>query len=300
MRPASSVDCDVIIVNYNAGEFLARCVASVLPEVSGRVIVVDNGSGDDSVAELAAKFGAGDRVDIIRKGENTGFAAACNTGIRAARAQYLLFLNPDCLVRPGSLQRMMAVLQADPQAGMVGGLLLEPDGTEQAGGRRAVPTPWRAFVRAFGLYRLGARWPLFSDVNLHEQPLPSQPVEVEAVSGALMLVRGNAVDNTGPWDEGYFLHCEDLDWCMRFRQHGWKILFVPDAPVVHEKGVCSRSRPVFVEWHKHRGMARFYRKFFRERYPQALMWLVYAGVWLRFALVVLREQVRKIIGQARA
>lgn len=300
MRPASSVDCDVIIVNYNAGEFLARCVASVLPEVSGRVIVVDNGSGDDSVAELAAKYGAGDRVDIIRKGENTGFAAACNTGIRAVRAQYLLFLNPDCLVRPGSLQRMMAVLQADPQAGMVGGLLLEPDGTEQAGGRRAVPTPWRAFVRAFGLYRLGARWPLFSDVNLHEQPLPPQPVEVEAISGALMLVCRNAVDNTGPWDEGYFLHCEDLDWCMRFRQHGWKILFVPDAPVVHEKGVCSRSRPVFVEWHKHRGMARFYRKFFRERYPQALMWLVYAGVWLRFALVVLREQVRKIIGQARA
>lgn len=285
MQSTTTIDCDVIIVNYNAGGFLAHCVASVLPEVSGRVIVVDNASVDGSVAEAAARFSADRRVDIIRKGENTGFAAACNTGIGASHAPYLLFLNPDCQVRSGSLQRMMAVLAGDGRAGMVGGLLLGSDGTEQPGGRRAVPTPWRAFVRAFGLHRLGSRWPLFSDVNLHEQPLPSQPVEVEAVSGALMLVRRAALDDVGAWDEGYFLHCEDLDWCMRFRQRGWQILFVPDAPVVHEKGVCSRSRPMFVEWHKHRGMARFYRKFFRDRYPLPLMWLVYAGVWLRFALV---------------
>ncbi|MFP5440922.1 MAG: glycosyltransferase, partial [Gammaproteobacteria bacterium] len=233
-------------------------------------------------------------------GKNLGFSGGCNVGIAASAAQHLLFLNPDCVLGPGALERLLEVLQSGPAIGMVGGLLLESDGAEQAGGRRAVPTPWRAFVRAFGLYRLGARWPVFSDVNLHEQPLPAQPVEVEAISGALMLVRRSAVDDTGPWDEGYFLHCEDLDWCMRFRQHGWKILFVPDAPVVHEKGVCSRSRPLFVEWHKHRGMARFYRKFFRDRYPLPLMWLVYAGVWLRFALVVLREQVRKIVGRARA
>ena len=105
---------------------------------------------------------------------------------------------------------------------------------------------------------------------------------MEAISGALMLVSREAVNDVGLWDEEYFLHCEDLDWCERFRLKGWKILFVPDAPVIHYKGTCSRSRPIFVEWHKHKGMLRFYRKFFRDKYPAVVMWLVGLGVWLRF------------------
>jgi GT2 family glycosyltransferase len=93
------------------------------------------------------------------------------------------------------------------------------------------------------------------------------------------------MDDVGRWDEDYFLHCEDLDFSMTLRRHGWKILFVPDARIVHDKGGCSRSRPIFVEWHKHKGMVRFYRKFFRHQYPGMLMWLVWLGVWLRFGLV---------------
>src|SRR3546814_512653 len=101
-----------------------------------------------------------------------------------------------------------------------------------------------------------------------------------------MLVKRQAVEDVGLCDEGYFLHCEDLDWCMRFRQKGWKILFVPSAHISHALGACSRSRPIFVEWHKHKGMMRFYRKFFRHQYPGLLMGLVTAGVWLRFSLAV--------------
>jgi GT2 family glycosyltransferase len=107
-----------------------------------------------------------------------------------------------------------------------------------------------------------------------------------------MLVRRAAIADVGEWDEGYFLHCEDLDWCLRFRRKGWKILFVPDARVDHVHGGCSRSRPIFVEWHKHRGMIRFYRKFFREDYPRGLMGLVAVGVWLHFVLVAARQVVR--------
>ena len=92
-------------------------------------------------------------------------------------------------------------------------------------------------------------------------------------------------EDVGPLDDGYFMHCEDLDWCMRFRQKGRQILFVPTAKVVHFLGVCSKSRPIFVEWHKHKGMMRFYRKFFRHQYPGILMWLVGLGVWLRFGLI---------------
>ncbi len=169
------------------------------------------------------------------------------------------------------------------RVGMAGGLLINADGTEQAGGRRAVPTPWRSFVRAFGLARFADRWPrLFFDFHLHKQPLPDHAIEVEAISGACMLVSREAMQDVGEWDEAYFLHCEDLDWCMRFRQKGWKILFVPTAPINHALGVCSKSRPVFVEWHKHKGMMHFYRKFFQHQYPGVLMGLVAVGVWLRF------------------
>jgi GT2 family glycosyltransferase len=176
---------------------------------------------------------------------------------------------------------------------MVGGFLVNPDGSEQAGGRRAIPTPWRSFVAAFGLTPFAQRWSQwFEDFNLHRQPLPTGPIEVEAISGACMLVRRAAIADVGEWDEGYFLHCEDLDWCLRFRRKGWKILFVPAARVDHAHGACSRSRPIFVEWHKHRGMIRFYRKFYREDYPWWLTGLVIVGVWSRFVLVAASHVVR--------
>lgn len=278
MTPAISA----IIVNYNAGPLLRACVDSLLAcPLAIEIVVVDNASHDGSLGGLSEL----PHIRVIRNPANVGFAAACNIGVAASSAPFLLFLNPDCVIQPGAVSILLAALQSASRAGMVGGLLVNADGTEQGGGRRAVPTPWRSFVRAFGLHRFAHRWPkLFYDFHLHKQPLPEGPIEVEAISGACMLVKRAAVEDAGLWDEGYFLHCEDLDWCMRFRQKGWQILFVPDARIVHALGACSRSRRVFVEWHKHKGMVRFYRKFFRHQYPGALMWLVTLGVWLRFGL----------------
>lgn len=275
-----SYTVSAIIVNYNAGPLLRACVDSLLAcPAAIEIIVVDNASHDGSLGGLPES----PHIRVIRNPANVGFAAACNIGIGASSAPFLLFLNPDCVVQPGAVSILLAALQSADRVGMVGGLLLNEDGSEQGGARRAVPTPWRSFVRAFGLHRFAHRWPkLFYDFHLHKQPLPEGPIEVEAISGACMLVKRAAVEEVGLWDEGYFLHCEDLDWCMRFRQKGWQILFVPDARIVHALGACSRSRPVFVEWHKHKGMVRFYRKFFRHQYPGALMWLVTLGVWLRF------------------
>lgn len=273
----------MVIVNYNAGPLLAECVRTALAQ-SSQVIVIDNDSADSSMSLLAGQFPAETRLVMHREGKNLGFAAGCNIGLGLATQAHLLFLNPDCILGPGSLRRMVEVLKSDSSIGMVGGMLTNLDGSEQEGGRRAVPTPWRSFVRAFGLTRLSNRWPrLFFDFHLHEQPLPSSPVEVEAISGAQMLVSRTAIDDVGQWDDAYFLHCEDLDWCMRFRQRGLKILFVPDAPVIHHLGHCGRNRPIFVAWHKHKGMLRFYKKFFRHQYPGILMWLVTLGVWLRFS-----------------
>ena len=278
-----SVVISIIIVNYNAGGFLKNCVDSILwSNMDSEIIVVDNASSDDSLVALQGL----PHLTIIKNPVNLGFAAGCNIGIHSASGGALLFLNPDCALQPDALSVMVAALSSDSSVGMVGGLLSNMDGTEQAGGRRAIPTPWRSFVRAFGLARFSNRWPrLFFDFHLHKHPLPSQAIELEAISGACMMVNREALNDVGEWDEGYFLHCEDLDWCMRFRQKGWKILFVPSAKVVHALGVCGSSRPIFVEWHKHRGMLRFYHKFFRHQYPGLLMGLVAVGVWLRFGFV---------------
>ena len=263
-----------VVVNHNAGSLLAQCIQVALQQAQ-QIIVVDNASSDSSLRELETHFSTENHLQIVRLNNNVGFAAGCNAGFAASTQPYILFLNPDCILSSGSLQRMVQVMKSDPHIGMVGGYLANPDGSEQGGGRRAIPTPWRAFVRAFGLYRLAKYWPqVFFDFHLDKQPLPQAPIEVEAISGALMLVRREAINDVGPWDENYFLHCEDLDWCMRFKQKNWKIIFVPDAPVTHFQGTCSRSRPFFVAWHKHKGMLRFYRKFFRQQYPGALMGLV--------------------------
>lgn len=272
-----------IIVNYNAGQLLRGCVDSLLAcQLDVEIIVVDNASSDGSLGGLPESR----KISIVRNSANVGFAAACNIGVRAASAPYLLFLNPDCYFGPYALTTLLWGLQAGDRVGMVGGLLVNEDGSEQGGGRRAVPTPWRSFVRAFGLHRFADRWPkLFRDFYLHKQPLPEGPMEVEAISGACMLVKREAVEDVGMWDEGYFLHCEDLDWCMRFRQKGWQILFVPDARIIHALGACSHNRRLFVEWHKHKGMVRFYRKFFRHQYPAPFWWLVVLGVWVRFFVV---------------
>ncbi len=278
----------VIIVNYNAGNVLHEvlnlllCSASVV-----KVIIVDNGSTDHSMDEIERIAVSQSRVTGIYNKANLGFARACNIAITAAgEGDYLLFLNPDSLMDKDALETLLVFMISLPQTGMAGPLLLNPDGTEQAGGRRAVPTPWRSFVRVFGLSSLAERYPrLFSDFLLHQQPLPIGPTEVEAISGSCMLVRRAALLDVGPLDDGYFLHCEDLDWCMRFRKRGWKIMFVPEAKVIHYQGTCSKSRPIFVEWHKHKGMMRFYRKFFRHQYPGILLGIVSFGVWLRFGAI---------------
>jgi GT2 family glycosyltransferase len=281
-----------IIVNYNAGALLRNCVDSLLNcPLEIKVIVVDNASADDSLEVLQDL----PNVKIIKNSSNLGFAAACNIGMHEVTSPFVLFLNPDCFFEPGTLCKLLDAMELDERVGMVGGLLINADGTEQQGARRAVPTPWRSFVRAFGLARFATICPrLFYDFNLHKEPLPDHPIEVEAISGACMLVRREVVQKVGEWDEGYFLHCEDLDWCMRFRQAGWKILFVPAAEIIHIAGVCGRNRPVFVEWNKHKGMVYFYRKFFRHRYPSILMNIVSAGVWIRFGFVVSYYWLRRV------
>jgi hypothetical protein len=176
-------------------------------------------------------------------------------------------------------------MEQSPHVGMAGGLVRNLDGSEQAGCRRSIPSPWRAVVRVFHLNTLFPQHPRFQSFVLTDQPLPQQPIEIEGISGACMFVRRKSLQEVGAMDENYFLHCEDLDWFMRFRAKNWSILFVPHIEVTHVKGACSSRQPLRVLWYKHRGMVRFYRKFFRQQYPFIVMALVITAVWLRFTVL---------------
>jgi len=287
----------VLIVNYNAGGHLRACVESVLDAtVVPNVIVVDNNSTDGSLDTLIRSFADHPSLTVICNDKNDGFARACNTGIDRACSTYLLFLNPDCIIKKETIEQMIAVLEQDPSIGLAGCLIQNPDGSEQAGCRRRIPTPWLVLIRALGLTRFKQRSPTFAAFELIDQPLPEHPIDIDAISGAFMFVRRAAIERVGNLDDGYFLHAEDLDWCIRFRKAGYRVVFVPHVSIVHNKGVSSRDRPIWVEWHKHRGMARLYNKFLFPNivFPAALM--IRVMIWIRFALVVVRNELRAVIG----
>lgn len=284
-RPVVSV----VIVNFNAGPLLSKVVRAVLSSsITVEVIVSDNGSADDSLLSLRGLGGVDARLQIIENRRNLGFARANNIALKQAQGEYILLLNPDAVIQPDTLARMLGVFSAYPETGMAGCLIRNPDGTEQVGCRRSIPTPWRSLVRVLRLGKLSPNHPRFRNFLLNKEPLPEKPIFVEAISGAFMFVRREALEQVGLLDEGYFLHCEDLDWCMRFRQTGWQILFVPHVEVTHYKGTCSKNRPIWVMFHVHRGMTRLYRKFFLRQYPWPIMLLVIAAVWTRFLLLAVR------------
>jgi GT2 family glycosyltransferase len=288
----------VCIVNFNAGAFLLESVDAVLGSgVPAEVIVSDNASSDDSLSRLREQYADDSRLTIIENASNLGFARGNNVALQYTKAPYLLILNPDCIPAQGTLSKMVAFMEGRPDVGMTGCVVRDPDGAEQVASRRVIPDPWIGLARLLHLERL---WPdALGDRRLDRthDPLPNEPVRVEAISGAFMLVRRQALEDVGLMDEGYFLHCEDLDWFVRFRRAGWDIYLIPDAEAVHHKGFCSVGRPIFVLWHKHSGMARFFRKFQYRDYPLPLSFLVIVGIWLHFGLVAPAAWLRRQLGR---
>lgn len=275
----------VVIVNYNAGGLLAQCVGAVLAStVPVEVVLSDNGSTDHSLELLRARFGNDPRMQIMLQGKNIGFSASNNRALQnmSPEAQSVLFLNPDCIVEPTTLERVLKVLSEHPDAGMAGCVIRNPDGSEQIASRRRIPNPWSALFSVLRLDKLLAGIPGVEGLSEIDKPLPASAVKVEAISGSFMLVRRRALDDVGLLDTRYFLHCEDLDWFVRFAQAGWALYFVPDVWVTHYKGACSQRRPFFVEWHKHRGMARFFLRFQASSFSVFMRMLVLLGIWLHF------------------
>ena len=240
-----------VVVSYHSAATLAACLASLRaqPELL-EIRVVDNGSRDDSVAQVIALAAVEPRLRLLHLPGNPGFAAACNLGAAASRAPWLLFVNPDIELPPGALARLLAHAASLPRPGAIGADLHDTQGRRDPAARRHRLSLKRLWA---GLGRRDALALPFDEQHM------LQPVE--ACSGALMLVPRAAFEAVGGFDAGYRLHVEDLDFCRRLREAGHAIAVANDLPVLHHRGVSSRSRPFFVEWHKHRGLWRYWWRF---------------------------------------
>ncbi|MFC2951051.1 glycosyltransferase family 2 protein [Marinicaulis aureus] len=280
-----------VMVSYFTGPVLARSIAALRaqPEIA-EIILVDNGNFPGDVKEATA--GAGAPVQVISGQGNVGFAAGCNLGARNASADYLLIINPDALMPPGGAARLLADSAELDRPWLMGAKLVDPDGAEQQGSRRRVLTPGTAFVEATRLYKLAPQHPYFRRFNLHTDECPNEVVTVPTLSGAVMFLPKADYDAIGGMDENYFLHVEDVDFCLRFAKAGGEVWFNPHVAVVHFKS-SSRANPVKIEARKTAGIIRYFHTHFSGAYPKPFLWLVDGLLWALFGVLFLKRAVLK-------
>lgn len=288
---AAEAELSIVVVSYNTRDRLRACLTSVQRSTGlGTIetIVVDNASSDGSAEMVAAEF---PWVHLLRSGANRGFAWANNVALRRARGRRLLLLNPDTEFEPTALADMVAYLDAHPEAAAVGPKLLRADGSLDLAGRRSFPNPTVAFYRLTGLSRAFPRSKRFGRYNLSFLD-PEQEADVDAVSGAFMLVRREAIAQVGLLDERFFMYGEDLDWAYRMKERGWRIRYNPSVTVVHYKGESSRqsSRKATVAFF--RAMHHFYAKHYRDGTFFALDWLIVCAIYARMGWSLLRDALR--------
>lgn len=282
-----------VVVSYYTGPVLARAVNALReqPEIT-EIILVDNGNFPGDIE--AAADGEGVPVNIVAGHGNIGFAAGCNLGARLAAGEYLLIINPDAVAPEGGVARLLADVGDLQRPWLMGAKLVGPDGKEQQGSRRRVLTPWTAFVEATRLYKLAPQHPYFKRFNMHTEECPAEIKEVPTLSGAIMFLPRESYDAIGGMDERYFLHVEDVDFCLRFAKAGGHIYFNPHVSVTHYKS-SSRANPVKIEARKTAGMIRYFHTHFSDVYPKPFLWLVDGALWTLFGALFVKRGAQKAL-----
>ena len=283
----------VAVVTYNCRALAVRCVESLLAfergVEPGDVWIVDNASSDGTVEALRARF---PQVNVVALPTNAGFSRANNIAFARTDTPFVALVNPDVEFREPVLDRLREVMDERPDLGRVGPRPLQPDGTLDHACKRSFPTPLAALAHFTRLGR--ARW---APPGLAQYRAPDLPEEgsgpVDALNGAFMLCRRDAIDAVGGLDEGYWLYMEDLDWCYRFHRAGWGVRYEGGVTALHAKaGTSGKHRRLRQNYAFHRGMGRFYRKFQAGRRP-LLDAAVYAGIALKFAASAARGAVAR-------
>jgi N-acetylglucosaminyl-diphospho-decaprenol L-rhamnosyltransferase len=311
---------DVVILNYNRGDLLRACLASIFNAEHTHTMgvwVVDNASTDDSAAIVRAEFPA---ARLIVSDRNGGFAAGNNLALREIleprsesresenrhahptsniqhpTSDYVMLLNNDTVVEPGALDALVEYLEAYPEVGAVGPKVLLLDGSLDLACRRSFPTPSVSFYRMTGLSRLFPRSPRFGRYNLTFLD-PDVETEVDALVGAAMVVRTAVVREVGLLDETFFMYGEDLDWCYRIKAYGWRIVYYPRAVIHHHKRAASTRRAIPSIRAFYDAMRIFHRKHYAARTFAPINWLIETGIsvkeWLALGTNLLRPAARR-------
>jgi N-acetylglucosaminyl-diphospho-decaprenol L-rhamnosyltransferase len=270
-------EVDAVVVNYNSGAWLTTCVEGLLAEKVASVVVVDNGSTDDSLRRLDE---SGLATTVIRAPRNLGYGGGANLGVAASRSQYVLVCNPDLTLSQGALKACCRRLDGDGSIGIVGPMLRDLDGHVYPSGRD-FPTIGDSLGHGFlGLFWGGNPW-----TRRYRRIGADQHVTRAAdwVSGACFVARRVAFDSVGGFDEGYFMYVEDVDLCWRLRRAGWEVWYEPGAEAVHEQGTSTSLAPYRMLVAHHRSLMRFARRSASGN-DRLLLPLVGVGLVLRLLL----------------
>ena len=283
------MDVSIVIVSYNGREHLRRCLESLAahpPAVEHEVIVVDNDSRDGSAPMVASDF---PDVHLLRLPRNVGFAAGANKGIKEAKGEAIVLLNPDSEIEADPFAPLLAYLREHEEAGIVAPRLLNPDGSLQLSCRRFPNFSVALFNRYSLLTRLFPR-NRYSRQYLLSDWRHDSVSEVDWVSGACLMVRRSLLERIGLLDESYFMYIEDVDLCQRVHRAGYKVVYYPEASVIHHIGRSSRTLPTRSIMARHRSMWHYYKKYLRRGF---LMDLVVApGIVARCGYLLLANRAK--------
>jgi GT2 family glycosyltransferase len=286
------MELSVCIVTYKARDLLRDCLGSLYENTQREfeVIVVDNGSNDGVAEMLAQEFPA---VRLIQNTANRGYTAPMNQALQAGSGRYLVQLNPDTLILPSGLDRLIEFMESHPQVGICGPKVLNRDLSLQKPCRRGESRPWAVFTYFTGLARLfpSSRW--FGEYLMSYMP-EDQAHPVAGVAGSCMLIRREVVDAIGYLDERYFAYQEDADYCFRARQAGWQIYYVPQAQIIHYGSLGgSRVQPYRSIYEWHRSYFLYYRKNLSRDYFFLFNWLYYFLMLVKLVLTLIANAIRK-------
>jgi N-acetylglucosaminyl-diphospho-decaprenol L-rhamnosyltransferase len=256
LRPAQETGVvGVAMVSYQTGPVLMAAIDAVLADpLVEKLVVADNGNPPVTRAQLVERATAEPRLLVIQGQGNIGFAAGCNLAVRHLDQDFLLLLNPDCILPAGSAALLKDELKARERPALLGAVMVDEEGRPQRATRRRLPTPANLIVEALHLYRLKPDW---QRVEI-EDTLSEEATDVPVISGAAMFLTRANFWALGGLDTGYFLHVEDIDFCDRFAASGGDVVLLPKLQIRHLRSSSATQR-LFVEWHKTRGFRRYFR-----------------------------------------
>lgn len=293
----------VIIVNYNTRQLLDDCLTSVYkaeaPKGGLQVVVVDNDSRDDSVAMVKKKF---PQVTLVVSKENLGFAKGNNVGVDKTNSDYLLFLNSDTVIEKDSLVKPLKYLKRHPEAGAITVKLFLADGSIDYDNQRGYPDPWTSFCHFTGISKLFPNSTFLNNYHLGRKNL-DKIHQVPMTAGSFMMMPTKIFQEVGRWCEDYFFYGEDLDLCHQINSAGYKIIYYPKTTTLHLRGASSGLRKetrkiakppketrIKVAKSSISAMKLFYKKFYTDRYPKIVTWIILAGITIMGKFRVLKHK----------